>query len=102
FIHRPSGTERVRRSVLMREGMIFSNQLMQEQPPEFLKGASILGPAGAGKPRAVPGWAAPARGHTSPRSDTTRQPPPSPHPEYGPAPPAPAAPSPAPARACPP
>ena len=26
LIHSPSGTERVRRSVLMREGMIFSNQ----------------------------------------------------------------------------
>jgi hypothetical protein len=26
LIHRPSGTERVRRSVLMRDGMIFSNQ----------------------------------------------------------------------------
>ena len=29
FIHRPSGTERVRRSVLIREGMIFSNQVME-------------------------------------------------------------------------
>src|SRR5262245_38456162 len=28
LIHRPSGTERVRRSVLMREGIIFSNQDM--------------------------------------------------------------------------
>ena len=28
LIHRPSGTDRVRRSVLMREGMIFSNQDM--------------------------------------------------------------------------
>ena len=27
LIQRPSGTERVRRSVLMREGMIFSNQV---------------------------------------------------------------------------
>src|SRR5688500_6382898 len=29
LIHRPSGTERVRRSVLMREGIIFSNQDMR-------------------------------------------------------------------------
>ena len=29
FIHKPSGTERVRRSVLIREGMIFSNQVMK-------------------------------------------------------------------------
>ena len=29
LIQRPSGTERVRRSVLMREGMIFSNQDMR-------------------------------------------------------------------------
>ena len=28
FIHSPSGTERVRRSVLMRDGMIFSNQVI--------------------------------------------------------------------------
>src|SRR5665213_1243543 len=28
FIHKPSGTERVRRSVLIRDGMIFSNQDM--------------------------------------------------------------------------
>jgi hypothetical protein len=28
LIHRPSGTERVRRSVLMREGMILSNQVI--------------------------------------------------------------------------
>jgi hypothetical protein len=29
LIHRPSGTERVRFSVLMREGMILSNQVIQ-------------------------------------------------------------------------
>src|SRR3954468_13304297 len=30
LIHSPSGTERVRRSVLIREGMIFSNQDMSD------------------------------------------------------------------------
>src|SRR5690348_16430387 len=35
LIHRPSGTERVRRSVLMREGMIFSNQDMFGGGPLF-------------------------------------------------------------------
>src|SRR6185295_17581039 len=33
LIQRPSGTERVRRSVLMREGMIFSNQDMSVGDP---------------------------------------------------------------------
>ena len=32
LIHSPSGTERVRRSVLIREGMIFSNQVIRSLP----------------------------------------------------------------------
>src|SRR6478609_7486599 len=35
FIHRPSGTERVRRSVLIREGMIFSNQVIRRWVEAF-------------------------------------------------------------------
>ena len=32
LIHNPSGTERERRSVLMREGTIFSNQVKLSEP----------------------------------------------------------------------
>src|SRR6186713_2451482 len=56
LIHRPSGTERVRRSVLMREGMIFSNHDMfggepLYEVPAMITAAGIpASAAGAGRP----------------------------------------------------
>src|SRR3954468_23290529 len=80
LIQSPSGTDRVRRSVLIREGMIFSNQVIYQtfvwsfevlavcvadgRPKEC---ASILGPARRGKPRPrihYPHWVAARTPHT--------------------------------------